>query len=170
MFVNAWLQKTYTDLNPRDNGTAFLVVMFGLLAAANIATMAPDQAHGKMAGVKVFSIMETPSDINAVGKPDPNIVTKQLAEGEHLKGTIEFKKVWFRYPSKPDIWIFKGLDLVIDEKTSVACVGESGSGKSTFINLVMRFYDPDFGQVLIDGIDIKKFNVRELRTRMGLVM
>jgi ATP-binding cassette subfamily B (MDR/TAP) protein 1 len=115
--------------------------------------------NGKMAGIRIFSILETPSDINAVDKVAPSEDSKKLAEGEHLKGTIEFKKVWFRYPSKPDVWIFKGLDLKIYDKTSVACVGESGSGKSTFINLVMRFYDPDFGQVLIDGIDIKKFNV-----------
>lgn len=78
--------------------------------------------------------------------------------------------MWFRYPSKPDEWILKGLSLKIYPQTSVAIVGESGSGKSTFINLVMRFYDPDFGQVLIDGINVKNYSVRELRQRMGLVM
>jgi len=49
-------------------------------------------------------------------------------------------------------------------------VGESGQGKSTFINLVMRFYDPEFGQVLIDGVDIKEVNVAHLRKKLGLVM
>jgi len=49
-------------------------------------------------------------------------------------------------------------------------VGESGQGKSTFINLVMRFYDPEFGTVLIDGVDVREYKVKELRQRMGLVM
>ena len=52
---------------------------------------------------------------------------------------------------------------------NIAVVGESGQGKSTFIALVMRFYDPEFGQVLIDGVDIKTMNVKELRQRLGLV-
>ena len=49
-------------------------------------------------------------------------------------------------------------------------MGESGAGKSTFINLVMRFYDPEFGKVLIDGVDIKEYNISQLREQMGLVM
>jgi ABC-type multidrug transport system fused ATPase/permease subunit len=55
-------------------------------------------------------------------------------------------------------------------KTNVAIVGESGSGKSTFVNLVMRFYDPDHGKVLIDGKDVRDYAVSDLRARMGLVM
>ena len=53
---------------------------------------------------------------------------------------------------------------------SIAIVGESGQGKSTMINLIMRFYDPDFGTVLIDGVDVKEYDINQLRNRMGLVM
>lgn len=53
-------------MNPKDNGIAFMVVLFGLLAAVSLGTLAPDQSRGKMAGIKIFSIMETPSKINAV--------------------------------------------------------------------------------------------------------
>lgn len=56
------------------------------------------------------------------------------------------------------------------EDEIVAVVGESGAGKSTFINLVMRFYDPDHGQVLVDGIDVREYNISDLRRQMGLVM
>jgi len=52
----------------------------------------------------------------------------------------------------------------------VAVVGESGAGKSTFINLIMRFYDAEYGQVLIDDIDVKDYNINDLRRKMGLVM
>lgn len=52
----------------------------------------------------------------------------------------------------------------------VAIVGESGAGKSTFINLLMRFYDPEFGEVLVDDVPIKEYNIYDLRRQMGLVM
>lgn len=71
---------------------------------------------------------------------------------ETFKGEIEFKDVWFRYPSRPKQWVFKGLSLKIYPKDRIAIVGESGQGKSTFINLLMRFYDVDVGDILIDGV------------------
>ena len=66
--------------------------------------------------------------------------------------------------------MFKGLNLTINPNESVAMVGESGSGKSTLVNLLLRFYDPDFGEVLIDGVNVKLYNLKQLRKRMGLVM
>jgi ATP-binding cassette subfamily B (MDR/TAP) protein 1 len=93
-----------------------------------------------------------------------------MTDAKTFRGEIEFKKVWFRYPTKPNQWIFKGLDLKINPQDCIAIVGESGSGKSTFINLVMRFYEPDFGDVFVDGVNIKEYNIASLRSRMGLVM
>ena len=86
-----------------------------------------------------------------------------------FKGKIEFKDVWFRYPSRKNEWVFKGLNLTLNPSESVALVGESGSGKSTIVNLLLRFYDPDFGTILIDGIDIKRYSIKSLRKSMGLV-
>jgi ABC-type sugar transport system ATPase subunit len=60
--------------------------------------------------------------------------------------------------------------MTIKAKESVALVGEIGSGKSSVINLIMRFYDPDFGEILIDGKNIKEYNIQELRKRMGIVL
>ena len=78
--------------------------------------------------------------------------------------------MWFRYPTRKNEWVFKGLNLKIHPNESIAVVGESGSGKSTLVNLVLRFYDPDHGQVIIDGVDARDYNLRDLRQRMGLVM
>ncbi len=78
--------------------------------------------------------------------------------------------MWFRYPTRRNDWVFKGLNLKIHPNESIAVVGESGSGKSTLVNLVLRFYDPNLGQVLIDGIDAREYNLKQLRERMGLVM
>ena len=87
-----------------------------------------------------------------------------------LKGKIEFRDVWFRYPTRPEQWIFKGLNLTINPDEIVAVVGESGAGKSTFINLIMRFYEPEMGQVLIDDVDVRDYKIADLRMQMGLVM
>lgn len=76
-----------------------------------------------------------------------------------MNGKIEFRNVWFRYPTRKQEWIFKGLNLTINANESVAVVGESGCGKSTLVNLILRFYDPDFGEILIDGVNIKKYNL-----------
>jgi len=87
-----------------------------------------------------------------------------------VQGTIEFKDVWFRYPTRKTEFVLRGLSLTIEPNESVALVGESGCGKSTFVNLMMRFYDPDFGQILLDGIDIKEYNLHDLRNAIALVM
>lgn len=87
-----------------------------------------------------------------------------------MKGTIEFKDVWFRYPTRKTEFVLRGLSLTIEPNESVALVGESGCGKSTFVNLMMRFYDPDFGQILLDGVDIKEYNLHDLRNAIALVM
>jgi len=114
----------------------------------------------------VFDVIETTTKINAVDIEKDAFKANEAT----FDGTIEFIDVWFRYPSRPKEWVFKGLNIKIEKNECVAIVGESGSGKSTFINLVMRFYDPEFGQVLIDGRDIKTYDLRSLRQRMGLVM
>ena len=66
--------------------------------------------------------------------------------------------------------MLRGLTLTINPNESVALVGESGCGKSTFVNLMMRFYDPDHGKILLDGVDIKEYNLHDLRKVVSLVM
>jgi ATP-binding cassette subfamily B (MDR/TAP) protein 1 len=85
-------------------------------------------------------------------------------------GKIEFKDVWFRYPTRKEDFVLRGMTLTIEPNETIALTGESGCGKSTFINLMMRFYDPDFGQILLDGRDLKDYNMHDLRRRVSLVM
>lgn len=109
----------------------------------------------KTASGTVFKYIDIPSTINAV-----DIQPDAMEVGNHIKGEIIFKNVWFRYPSRKNEWVFKGLNLTLHPNESVAIVGESGSGKSTLVNLLLRFYDPDQGSICIDGIDIKNYNLR----------
>jgi len=89
---------------------------------------------------------------------------------DDIKGKIEFRNVWFRYPTRKQDFVLKGLQLTINPGEQVALVGESGCGKSTFINLLMRFYDVDFGEVLLDDVNIKEYNLHDLRKGISLVM
>lgn len=86
-----------------------------------------------------------------------------------LKGAITLQNVQFRYPSRKDVPILKGVSLSIKPGEKVALVGSSGCGKSTIINLLLRFYDPVKGKVLLDGVDLKELNVHKLRESIGIV-
>ena len=143
------------------------LIIFGAFTAAQSTSMGPDINKAKRAALKIFKMIRLPSKIDVM---DPEIQSKKSIMAANFKGKIEFKGVWFRYPARLGQWVFKGLDLTIEADEAVAVVGESGQGKSTFISLVMRFYDPEFGCVLIDGIDAREYNINDLRGRLGLVM
>lgn len=86
-----------------------------------------------------------------------------------IKGNIEFRNVVFSYPSRPDVQILRNLNITVSAGQTVALVGSSGNGKSTCLHLLQRFYDPDAGQVLIDGCDIRHLNISLLRSNLSLV-
>lgn len=86
-----------------------------------------------------------------------------------LRGDVEFADVFFRYPSRPDVIVHRGLTLRIKAGTTVALVGPSGCGKSTCLQLLQRFYDPVFGGILLDDLDLRKYNLQWLRSNMAVV-
>ncbi|PNS17916.1 ATP-dependent permease MDL1, mitochondrial [Sphaceloma murrayae] len=85
------------------------------------------------------------------------------------RGDIEFKNVSFAYPTRPAVNIFQDLDFTIKQGTNIAIVAPSGAGKSTVASLIMRFYSPTAGQVLIHGTDIATLNAKQLRRKIGFV-
>jgi ATP-binding cassette, subfamily B, bacterial len=85
------------------------------------------------------------------------------------RGAIEFRRVVFAYPSAPEACVLDDLSFTIAPGDRVAIVGASGAGKSTLFQLIMRFYDVDEGQVLVDGVDVKTVDPRELRERIAPV-
>ncbi|GAB4820940.1 hypothetical protein N2152v2_007986 [Parachlorella kessleri] len=117
-------------------------------------------ATARAAGARVFDLMQRVPAI------DPDAPGDTL---EKVHGSLEFREVVFAYPSRPDVRIFRSFDLQVPAGKTVALVGESGSGKSTVIGLIERFYDPQGGQVLLDGVDIRRLQLRFLRSQLGLV-
>ncbi|PKI45642.1 hypothetical protein CRG98_033958 [Punica granatum] len=140
---------------------SFMVLVITALAIAETLALAPDIVKGTQALGSVFRILKRKTAI------DPSSQMSRMVSD--IKGHIEFRNVSFRYPARPDVTIFDGLNLKIVAGKSLAVVGPSGTGKSTVIALVMRFYDPNSGTVLIDDCSIKNYNLRLLRMRIGLV-
>jgi ATP-binding cassette subfamily B (MDR/TAP) protein 1 len=84
-------------------------------------------------------------------------------------GLIEIKKANFSYPARPDVLILNDLSLKISHKETIAIVGSSGGGKSTITQLLMRFYDLNQGQILIDNKPIEDYDLYALRSQIGIV-
>jgi len=118
-------------------------------------------AGGQAAACKMFETINRTPEIDAYSTTGRKL--------EDIRGDIEFRDVYFSYPTRPDEQIFKGFSLNIPSGMTIALVGQSGSGKSTVISLIERFYDPQLGDVLIDGVNLKEFQLRWIRSKIGLV-
>ena len=131
----------------------------------------------RQAAQRVFSLIEEPSMIDPHSDDQKDAIS---IDEKTFRGEIEFKDVWFRYPTQQITsdssagdsinWALKGFNLTIKAQESVAIVGVNGCGKSTLLSLALRFYDPDLGQVLVDGVDVKKYKIAELRQCVGLAL
>ena len=108
---------------------------------------------------RIFEILDTESNIQDY---------EDAIELEELKGEIEFKNVWFAYEGEN--WILKDVSFHIKPREVVAFVGATGSGKTTILSLIVRNYDIQKGQILIDGIDVKKIKLASLRKHFGQML
>ena len=108
---------------------------------------------------KIFKVLDMVPEV--VDEPD-------AIELETIRGEIEFKDVWFAY--KPDEWVLQGVSFKVEPRQTVAFVGSTGSGKTTILSLICRNYDIQKGQILIDGIDIKKIKISSLRRHFGQML
>ena len=108
---------------------------------------------------KVFSIMDIQPQM--VDAPD-------VVELDEVKGDIEFRDVWFSYI--PGEWVLQGVSFHVEPRQTVAFVGSTGSGKSTILSLICRNYEFQKGEILIDGIDIRKIKISSLRRHFGQML
>ncbi|MEM1509576.1 MAG: ABC transporter ATP-binding protein [Thermofilaceae archaeon] len=115
-------------------------------------------AYGLSAASRVFEILDIEPEVREAEDAIPLEVTR---------GEVELKDVWFSYDNEK--WVLKGVSLRVKPGEVVAIVGPAGSGKSTLVQLIPRFYDPQKGSILIDGINIKKVKLDSLRRQIGIV-
>ncbi|ABY95148.1 MULTISPECIES: ABC transporter ATP-binding protein [Thermoanaerobacter] len=108
---------------------------------------------------RIFILLDTKEQIKDPKEPIPL---------EDIQGKIEFKNVWFSYNGKD--WVLKDVSFVVNPGETVAFVGATGAGKSSIISLLSRFYDIQKGEILIDGIDIRKVRQQDLRKHIGVVL
>jgi len=115
-----------------------------------------------VASERVFRLLDTPNRIESPERP----VLPSAGEGG--RGRIEFRNVWFAY--KDEDWVLKNVSFTVEPGESIALVGHTGSGKTTITNLLMRFYDIQRGEILLDGVNIRDWDLDSLRQNFAVVL
>ncbi|TGO52778.1 hypothetical protein BOTNAR_0314g00010 [Botryotinia narcissicola] len=133
----------------------FSAVVFGAQSAGTIFSFAPDMGKAKQAAQELKILFDL--------KPTIDSWSDDGERMESMEGYVEFRDVHFRYPTRPEQPVLRGLDLQVKPGQYVALVGASGCGKSTTIALLERFYDPLVGGVYVDGKEISTLNINDYR-------
>ena len=125
----------------------------------NIADQINQVQRAVTAAERLYSLLDVP----------PEVVDKEDAiEIDHFEGKIEFRNVWFAY--EKENWILKDVSFVVNPKETVAFVGATGAGKTTILSLIVRNYEIQKGQILIDDIDITKIKISSLHKAIGQML
>ncbi|KAI8142620.1 P-loop containing nucleoside triphosphate hydrolase protein [Fennellomyces sp. T-0311] len=140
---------------------AFFAMLVGTMSLLSLPMNLAAVASACGAAHRIFGVIDRVPEI------DPD--APEGIKDKKLSGEVEFRNVDFAYPTRPDIQVLKGFSAKIEPGMTVALVGSSGSGKSTAVQLLQRFYDTLGGDVLVDGHNIKEYNVQWLRGQIGVV-
>ncbi|KAF5617616.1 ATP-binding protein cassette subfamily B (MDR TAP) member 1 [Fusarium tjaetaba] len=139
----------------------FMAIIFGAQSSGTIFSFAPDMGKAHHAAGELKKLFDR--------QPVVDTWSNTGARLSHVEGTLEFRDVHFRYPTRPEQPVLRGLNLTVRPGQYIALVGASGCGKSTTIALLERFYDPLSGGVFIDGHEISTLNVNDYRSHIALV-
>ena len=148
-------QIDYVDLT-----TYFLYINFLIIPIQRLINSMEQLQQGFSGIEKFYHLIQIKPEINS----PVNAVLK-----DNIQGNIEFRNVEFRYNHNDNEYIFNNLNLVIPAGTKIALVGETGVGKTTISKLIPRFYDVEKGEILIDGINVKDYDIYNLRQAIGTV-
>ncbi|XP_078466381.1 ATP-dependent translocase ABCB1-like isoform X1 [Lampetra planeri] len=141
--------------------TVFFSVLIGASSLGEAASQMEYISTARAAATPVLAIIKRTPAIDSAADSGRRPSSTQ--------GHIRFRALKFSYPTRPDVQVLNGLDLEVRPGQTVALVGPSGCGKSTCVQLLQRLYDPQDGQVLLDGEDVRELNVHWLRERVAVV-
>lgn len=159
-----WLGATDVINGTMTAGTLSQFVMYAIMVATSTGALTTVWSELKKAAgalERIIELMNTESDI--IDSPDAKALSIPII------GNVTLKHVNFAYPSRPDLNILTDINLEVPAGKTIALVGPSGAGKSTLFQLLMRFYEPQQGEVMIDGQNIKNFVLADLRKQFSLV-
>ncbi|MEQ1826698.1 MAG: ABC transporter ATP-binding protein [Pirellula sp.] len=140
----------------------FLVYLTMLLGPIATLTGSAVQFQNNLAGLdRILDLLASPKELQ-------DREGAMRLERERVQAEVQFDSVWFRYPEN-DQWILRDVNLTATAGQTIAIVGRSGAGKTTLCNLVARFFDPEKGRVLIDGVDLKDIQLHSYRQLLGVV-
>ncbi|XP_071733563.1 putative ABC transporter B family member 8 [Rutidosis leptorrhynchoides] len=160
----AWYGSHLVMHNGESGGRVYAGGLAFILGGLSLGMALPELNHFTEASIAASRIFHRIDRIPEIDGHD----TKGLIP-DTIHGNIEFENVEFTYPSRANCIILKDFNLKIEAGCTIALVGASGSGKSTAIALLQRFYDANSGTIRVDGLDIKKLQLKWLRSQMGLV-
>ena len=143
-----------------DSIAIFFAVITGLFQLTLLSNQYKGIVEGRVAAKFVFEVIDRVPSI---------LIEDPSAEKHTIEGAIELKNVNFYYPSRPDIKVLQDFSAKFEVGKTTAIVGPSGAGKSSITQMIERFYDPQEGQVLVDGKDIKSLNLTHFRQQIGYV-
>lgn len=158
-YIAALFIKNYGD-KADDTYIGLYTLFLAALGTGISLSSAPSIGKAKAAASTIFEIIDEPSKIDTRDESGEKVIRH---------GQIEFINSDFKYPSRNQK-VLDSMNLKIPATMKIALVGHSGCGKSTMANLLLRLYDLTGGWFLIDGVDIRDYNVRELRKQIGIVM
>ncbi len=148
----------------------FLVYLTMLLGPVATLTGSAVQFQNNLAGLdRILDILAAPHELTENTSSSKDVSsTKVRVQVDEVHGRIEFRDVSFKYPAT-DQWVLKDISLVAEPGHTIAIVGRSGAGKTTLCNLVARFFDPDQGKILLDGMDLRNIDLDSYRRLLGVV-
>lgn len=130
-------------------------------------------SRGVASGKRIQEVIDCKSTIvsGTYGREDKDTGhTEALAAGEDCKGLVEFRNVSFAYPDAGDELVLNNINLTVHPGETVGILGATGCGKSTLVNLIPRFYDVTQGSVLVDGVDVREYDLQALRDRIAIAL
>lgn len=130
-------------------------------------------SRGVASGKRIQEVIDCKSTIvsGTYGREDKDTGhTEALAAGEDCKGLVEFRNVSFAYPDAGDELVLNNINLTVHPGETVGILGATGCGKSTLVNLIPRFYDVTQGSVLVDGVDVREYDLQALRNRIAIAL